>query len=370
MEFGLSEDQRMLVDTLERYLSQRYATVKPHDSMNAVAASITDHWHALAELGIIGALFTEDVGGFGGRGGDIAAVFEQFGRALVVEPFMSAMMAGHILARAGGNAGLVEAIISGTSVVMVAHEEPQMPVNIDGFRTRAKSVDGTWFLDGTKAVVAGLEGASHVLVSATIPGATGESVATGLFLVEAGTLGQSLRLYPTIDGGSAGELILAKTPATLVTPDGAELLAEAQCAGVLALCWEAVGIMDILKAATVDYLRTRKQFGVPIGKFQTLQHRLANVALEIEQARSAAINAASAFDGRGPERDKAAAAAKHTIGRVGNLVAEEAIQMHGGIGMTWELPLSHYAKRLIMIDHQLGDEDHHLSRYASLAFAP
>ena len=137
--------------------------------------------------------------------------------------------------------------------------------------------------------------------------------------------------------------------------------------GILALCAEAVGAMDMAKAATLDYLRTRKQFGVAIGSFQALQHRMADMALEIEQARSSVINAAAALDGERLTRERALSAAKFSIGRIATLVAEECIQLHGGIGMTWELPLSHYAKRLIMIDHQLGDEDHHLQRYMALS---
>jgi len=137
--------------------------------------------------------------------------------------------------------------------------------------------------------------------------------------------------------------------------------------GILALCAEALGAMEVAKTATLDYLRTRKQFGVAIGSFQALQHRMADMALEIEQARSSVINAAAALDSDRLTRERALSAAKFTIGRVGTLVAEECIQLHGGIGMTWELPLSHYAKRLIMIDHQLGDEDHHLQRYMALS---
>ena len=141
---------------------------------------------------------------------------------------------------------------------------------------------------------------------------------------------------------------------------------EAIAAGLVGLCWEAVAIMDALKDQTLDYLRTRKQFGIPIGKFQALQHRMATLALEIEQARSSAINAAARFHEGRIARERAVSAAKFTIGRVGTLAAEECIQMHGGIGMTWELPLSHYAKRLVMIGHQLGDEDDHLDRFIAL----
>lgn len=147
---------------------------------------------------------------------------------------------------------------------------------------------------------------------------------------------------------------------------GSDVLEYVQGYGVLALCAEALGAMEVTKVQTLDYLRTRKQFGQPIGSFQALQHRMADLLIEIEQARSAVINAAAAMHGHRYERERALSAAKVSMGHIGTRVAEECIQLHGGIGMTWELPLSHYAKRLVMIDHQLGDEDHHLARYMAL----
>jgi len=180
----------------------------------------------------------------------------------------------------------------------------------------------------------------------------------------------SRRGYANIDGGRSAELTLRSVtvPASaVVTENGEQAIAAAEAAGLLALSAEALGAMEIARDQTVDYVRTRKQFGVPIGKFQALQHRIATVLLEIEQARSAVINAADAFDG--PDGARALAAAKYTVGATGQLVAEEAIQLHGGIGMTWELPLSHYAKRITMIDSHLGDQDQHLQRYIALGRA-
>jgi alkylation response protein AidB-like acyl-CoA dehydrogenase len=193
-----------------------------------------------------------------------------------------------------------------------------------------------------------------------------------LFLVPAKTAGLTVRGCPAIDGGRVAELALdgvkLGADALLGTEgQGHATLERAIGRGVLALCAEAVGAMEAAKTATLDYLRTRKQFGILIGSFQALQHRMADLLLEIEQARSAVINAAAAIDGTDRvARERALSAAKFSIGRIGALVAEESIQMHGGIGMTWELPLPHYAKRLVMIDHQLGDEDHHLQRYIAL----
>lgn len=362
MDFRPSDDRQMLADTLTRFLADRYKI----DARNRIATSpegySADIWKQLAELGVIGALFDEAAGGFGGTGFDIAVVFEAIGKALVVEPFLGTLMAGRALTSAGGHEALLEAAIGGDAILAFADEEPQSRYDLGAIETRATKAGDGWALTGRKAVVPQLEAATDIVVSAK----SGDEVA--LFLVATDATGVSIRGYPMIDGGRGGELTLDGAEAALLAT-GAEAIGDAIAAGIVALSWEAVGLMDALKQATLDYLRTRVQFGVPIGKFQALQHRMATVALEIEQARSAAINAAAALDSEPRVRDRAASAAKFTIGRVGTLVAEEAIQMHGGIGMTWELPLSHFAKRLTMIGHQLGDEDHHLERYIALGKA-
>jgi alkylation response protein AidB-like acyl-CoA dehydrogenase len=366
MDFHHTEDRQLLADALGRYLQQRYPIETRHQISESEAGWSGKQWAALAELGILGALFGEKAGGFGGTGFDIAAVFEQLGKALVVEPFLGTLMAGRVLDKAGGQKALLDEVIAGSSLLAFAHEEPQSRYDLTEVGTRAERSGDGWTLAGQKAVVPQVEAADQILISARIAGTPGDATGIGLFLVERGAEGISLRGYPLVDGGRGGELIVSSAPAMLVAEEADELIEGAIAAGIVALSWEAVGVMDMLKVATLDYLRTRKQFGVPIGKFQALQHRMATVALEIEQARSAAINAADVLDAERQSRERAVSAAKYTIGRVGTLVAEEAIQMHGGIGMTWELPLSHYAKRLIMIGHQLGDEDYHLGRFMAL----
>jgi alkylation response protein AidB-like acyl-CoA dehydrogenase len=215
------------------------------------------------------------------------------------------------------------------------------------------------------------EAADVFLVSARTSGATDDTDGISLFLIPADTAGLQLQGSDTIDGGRVADLLLqdaALSADALLgsVGDGAALLERILGRGVLALCAEALGAMEVAKEATLDYLRTRKQFGLPIGSFQALQHRMADLLLEVEQARSAVINAAAALDADRLTRERALSAAKFSIGRIGTLVAEDSIQLHGGLGMTGELPLSHYAKRLVMIDHQLGDEDHHLQRYIAL----
>jgi alkylation response protein AidB-like acyl-CoA dehydrogenase len=360
MDFNHGEDRRMLGDTLRRYLAEK----APIEARNKVAYGDTgyspDVWHGLAELGVIGALFGEEAGGFGGGGFDIMVVFHEIGRALAVEPFLGALMVGHALA-AAGRTDAIEGIIAGTTITAFAHAEPQDHAPGDPLATRARRDGDGWTIDGAKAVVAHGEAADLLLVSAQ----TDAGVA--LFLVPRDAAGLAVRGYANIDGGRSAEVTLlgVTLPVTaLVTEDAAGPIAAAEAAGLLALCAEGLGAMEIARDQTVDYVRTRKQFGVPIGKFQALQHRIATVLLEIEQAHSAVINAADAFGTDAAPR--ALAAAKYTIGATGQLVAEEAIQLHGGIGMTWELPLSHYAKRITMIDSQLGDQDQHLQRYIAL----
>jgi alkylation response protein AidB-like acyl-CoA dehydrogenase len=330
-------------------------------------------WVRFAELGVVGALFDETDGGLGGDGFDIAVVFECLGRGLVVEPLLGALVVGRALALAGSHAqkALIASLIEGHSVAALAHDEPGSHYELTKVSTRAARTSNGWVLTGTKAVVQQGAEADCFLVSARTAGAVDAEAGISLFIVPRETAGVTVRGYPKIDGGRAAEITLNEVcigdEALLGERDAGLATLEAGIgAGVLALCAEALGAMDVAKEHTLEYLRTRKQFGVAIGSFQALQHRMAEMLLEIEQARSAVINAAAALGAGRIERERALSAAKYTIGRIGARVAEECIQMHGGIGMTWELPLAHYAKRLVMIDHQLGDEDHHLERYISL----
>ncbi len=359
MNFEHTDDRRMLADTLVRALRDGY----PIETRNAGAYGEAGYdpaiWQQLTELGIVSALFDEAAGGFGGSGFDIMVVFEALGRALVVEPFLGALMAGRALAKAGGHDETLAGIVSGETIAAFAHDDGATPV------TATKSGDD-WTLSGTKAVVSQAGAASVFVVTVE---QDGDPL---VLLVPADTAGVSVRSFNVVEGGAAGDVTFENVTLGAEARVGGEgqgqaIVDAAVGAGLLALSAEAVGAMEFVKEATLGYLRDRKQFGVPIGKFQALQHRMATVLLEIEQAHSAVINAASAFDGDDARaRERALSAAKYTIGRTGALVAEETIQLHGGIGMTWEYAVSHYAKRLVMIDHQLGDEDYHLQRYIAL----
>lgn len=369
MDFTHPEVRQMLADTFGRYLADHYG----FDVRSRIADSIEGwsraQWSTLAELGILGALFGEEAGGFGGHGFDIAVTFEQLGKALVVEPFLGTLMAGRALEIAGDSSNLINEAIAGAKVLAFAHYEASGRYDLDHVQTVATRLGDGWLLSGTKAVVPHLEAADTIVATARVAAEPGTPGELALFAINRTAAGVEVTGYPMIDGGRGGELRLDGSPAMLLgdVGQGLAIAESAVAAGNVGLCWEAVGIMDSLKDATLDYLRVRRQFGTAIGKFQVIQHRMAELALEIEQARSAAINAAAALDWAWSVRERAISAAKYTIGRVGTLVAEEAIQLHGGIGMTWELPLSHYTKRLTMIGHQLGDEDYHLERFITFS---
>lgn len=349
MDFEKSDDRRMLADSLDRWLADAY----PPEHRNRVAYAAPFHdpakWDELAGLGILHALAPEDRGGFGGAGFDVLTVFESLGRALCPEPVLPALLATRILMAA--DAGL-EPLLTGTARYALACGEPDAPWDVEAIETRAARDGEGWTLTGRKSVVYGAPAADAILVVAR------DGDALSVFELAADAVRRAD--YGLIDGGGASDLFLDATPARRVLPDAIDTVRDALDWGRLALCAEAVGAMDAARDMMLDYLRTRRQFGRAIGSFQALQHRAVEMAIEIEQARSLAILAASRMDA--PERSRTMSMAKSLIGRVAQRVAEESVQMQGGIAMTWEYPASHYAKRLTMLDAQFGDADWHLAR--------
>ena len=369
MDFNHTEDRRMLADTLSRFLRDTYAIEKRHEAAESEHGFSEETWGQLAELGILGALFKEEDGGFGGAAFDVAVVFEELGRALVVEPVLPALISGTLLAELGDDAqkGKIEEIVGGGLKLTLAHSEPTSRYELSEVATIAK--DGK--LDGTKVAVMNAASADGILVTARTAGELWDEDGISLYLIDPKAEGVTIREVPGIDGTRVAEVTLSGVAGELVGPEGGAFAAleKAIALANVALSAEALGAMQVAKDLTLDYLKQRKQFGVVIGKFQVLQHRMADVLIELEQASSAVINAAGRFDEDRVTREKYVSAAKNTIGRVGKLVAEETIQMHGGIAMTWEYAAGHYAKRIIMIDHVFGDADFHLERYVELGRA-
>lgn len=352
MDFNLTSDRQMLADTLNRYLADNY----PVDHRNRVAYELPAHdpakWTELSELGALYAFASEEAGGMGGTGFDIAVVFEAMGRAICPEPMLGALMAARLLTKAGAD---MDPLLSGETRYAVALSEIDAPYDMADISTTAQTSGASYSLSGRKTSVYGGQSADVLLVAAKLNGKL------AVFLIKAADA--NIIGYPMMDGGGAAEVMLENTPAELLIENADAAIADALNAGIVALCAEAVGLMEYTHQTTVDYMKQRKQFGKPIGSFQALQHRAVDMLTEIEQARSITIKAAAELGG--PDAARFASMAKNLIGRAGRLVAEEAIQMSGGIAMTWEYPISHYAKRIIMIDHQLGDTDYHLSRIMS-----
>lgn len=373
MNFEHTESRRMLAEMLGRFLDERYS----FEERNRIAYSETGYseevWKELAELGVISALFEEKHGGLGGEGFDLAVIFEALGRRLSVEPFLSVLLAGKLIAGRGNDdqrQHVVE-MLAGNCLAALAHYEPEGRYELNHVATTAQAEDGGFVINGHKSVVSFGDRCDLIVVSARTAGEVDALDGVSLFLLPANSAGLRVRGYANVDGGRAAELhfdnVKVSAEQMLGGLGGAHAdIEQAIAAGALALSAQALGAMEMAKDFTVEYFKTRQQFGVAIGKFQALQHRMAEMLLEIEQSRSAVINAANALASDRQTRERAVSAAKYTVGRVGTLVAEETVQMHGGIGVTWELPLGHYAKCLTMIDHQLGDEDYHLQRFIDL----
>ncbi len=377
MNFELTEERSMMQDALRRFLSN---TVTPSSREASEASDIgfsEEVWKGLAELGVVGALFTEDQGGYGGAGFDITAVFEETGRAGVMEPLLdTAVLAGGLLADLGGDdAGTqIEQIVAGELHIALGHGEPSSRYDLSRVETKATRTAEGYVLEGRKSVVVNASAAELFLVSARTSGATSDESGISLFMVPRSTAGLEIRDYPLSGGGRGAELVITnmQIPASALLGDEGQAfpaIAKAHARATTAICAEAVGLMDAMRDLTGDYLKTRQQFGRPIGKFQALQHRMADMLIEIEQARSAVINLAGNVDGPVAQRDLHVAATKNLVSRAGKLVVEECIQMHGGIGMTMEYDLGHFAKRLTMVEHRFGDAIHHLERFIEKAVA-
>ncbi|MEL6998795.1 MAG: acyl-CoA dehydrogenase [Pseudomonadota bacterium] len=366
MDFELSEERQMLKDTAERFIREQYPIEKRHAATKSEAGYDREMWASFCELGLAGALIPAEAGGFGGTGEDIALVFEALGRGIVVEPFLPTLLAATVLADAG-RTELIEAAMEGQVQLAFAHVEPEAYYTPSHVEVTARD-DGGWSLSGRKAVVINGATADHLVVTARVSGDAVDEDGLGLFLVDRTAAGVSVDDHESIDGPHVAEVSFSNAPADPLGTPGADwpLIEKALAAGVLAVSAEALGAMDVAKDMTVDYLKERKQFGKAIGANQVLQHRVVDMLLELEQARSAVMLAANTFESDRDTRELNVSAAKNLVGRAGRLIAEESIQMHGGVAMTWEWPLPHFAKRVIMIDHLFGDVDHHLERFIEI----
>jgi len=379
MDFNLTDTQQMLHDTANRLIRERYGFEERGRILRSADGFSRTMWATFAELGLLGIEVAEEHGGIGGTFHDVAIVAEAFGRGLVVEPFLPTVILGAGLIRAAGTdtqkAEFLPRIVEGALFVAFAHGEPKSRYTLSHVATTAAASGDGFTLTGEKAVVPGGDCADLFIVSARTAGAVGDRQGLSLFLVPKDAPGLTVRGYPTVDGTRAAEVSLngVQVPrSALLGPDGGAfpLIEQATDRAIAALCAEAVGAMEALNAQTLDYLKTRTQFGVPIGSFQVLQHHMVDMTTAFEQAKSLAILAADRADHPDATvRAKAISAAKVQIGKSGRFIGQTAIQMHGGIGITMEYSAGHYFKRLTAIDRMFGDVDVHLARFAELSAA-
>lgn len=374
MDFAPTDDQRMIADAVSSLLADRHDFETRRRRLAGGATHDADLWSELAALGVLGAEIDEAHGGSGGGFADLAAVLEPCGGALVNEPLIPAVvLAGGLLQAAGApdqKARLLGAVARGDLIVAVAHAERRARDTLAWVETTARRHGDGWRLDGAKAVVMGGDAAGLFIVSARTAGAAEDAGGISLFLVPADTPGLGVRPYPVYDGSGAADLELDDVDVPVDALLGAEgeglsLIEHAWDRGAAAVCVEAVGAMTALRDLTLDYIRTREQFGQPIGRFQALQHRAVDMHMSVELARSMALLAVSAADEPDPaERARQVSAAKHAISVACREVGQSAVQLHGGIALTDEYAAGHYFKRLTMIERLFGDADHHLQRYA------
>ena len=376
MDFSLNEEQRILKDSADRF-------VREHCSFDRRRALVSDepgyseeNWRRMAELGWLGACVPEVCGGIGGGPVETMLLMEAFGAGLVPEPyFPSVVLGGNLVATAGSEAqkqALLPALAAGDLKLAFACVEAQAGYDLFDVETTAERRDGGYVVNGAKGVVLGAPTADRIIVCARTAGGSRDRDGIGLFLVDRIAGGVQLRGYRTVDGLRAAEVafenVMVDEDATLGDPRGAWPVIEAVAErAVAALCAEAVGAMDVIVNSTAEHLKTRRQFGRPIGTFQVLQHQFADMVIASEEARSMTYAATLRLEGSDPAlRAKTVSGAKHVIGRNGRLIGQRGIQLHGGMGMTEEVGVGHYFKRLTMIDMTFGDHAYHLRRYAGL----
>jgi hypothetical protein len=359
MDFDFSDDQEMLRDTVRKWVERGYDFERRRGIVKAGGFS-RDAWKEIGELGILGLQVPEEHGGMGMGPVEAMVIMEELGRGLVLEPFAEVALVAPSLILAGQAAASprwLQGIAEGRELVVLAHEERRSRYRLDHVETKAVRNGGDWRLSGTKIVVPAGGAVDAFVVSARVSGAVDDGSGVALFLVSKGAAGAEVRPYPTQDGASAADLVLGEAEAVELVPAGAALpaLERAVDIGIAALCAEAVGAMDRLVALTVEYMNTRKQFGVPIATFQALRHRIADVKMQLELARSMSYFATLKLGEPAPARRRAVAQAKLQLGTSMRFVGQQCIQLHGGIGVTDEYAASHYFKRLTVIEMTFGD---------------
>jgi len=376
MDFSFTEEQTLLRNSVQKFVQNDYSFDARRAIIKSEAGWKKENWAKIAEMGLLAAPFTEEQGGLGGGPIETMIIMEEFGRGLVVEPFLGTVVLGGGFLRHGGSKAqqdkYIPEIVEGKRTMAFAFAEPQGRYNLADLSVTAKKSGAGYTLNGHKAVVVGAPWADTLIVTARTAGAQRDAKGVSVFVVDKKVKGVSCRDYPTVDGLRASEVtfenVSVGADAVIGEVDnGLPLIERVVDEGIAALSAEAIGGMKVLNDATVEYCKTRKQFGVPIGKFQVLQHRMVDMFMNYEQSVSITYMVTLKLDGTAEERRKAASAAKVQIGKAGRFIGQQAVQLHGGMGMTDELNVGHYFKRLTMIDTMFGNVDHHLKRYSEAA---
>jgi pimeloyl-CoA dehydrogenase small subunit len=374
MDFDLTDEQRLLRDSVERLLADHYGFDKRRSYLAEPEGWSRGLWAQYAELGLLGLPFPEDHGGFGGGPIEVMLVMEAFGRVLALEPYLATVVLGGTALRVAGREGQKSAILpqiaEGNMILAFAHGERQARYDLSDVLTTAKPKGGGWALDGAKSVVPHGDSAQRLIVSARTARERDDPDGITLFLVDAAANGVARRGYPMRDGTRAAEISLSgvqvgEEDVLGEVGAGFPIIERVVEAGIAATCAEAVGAMEAMQAMTLEYLKTRTQFGRPIGQNQVLQHRATEMLMELERGRSMAMLAAMMVEEPdAAERAHNIAMAKVGVGQASKFVSQNAIQLHGGIGMTEEYAVGHYFRRCMVIEHTFGDTAHHVSRLA------
>ncbi|MCG8672699.1 MAG: acyl-CoA dehydrogenase [Pseudomonadales bacterium] len=371
MDFSLTEEQRLLKDSLDKFVQQEYDFESRRAIVENDAGFSAKHWQTFADLGWLAIPFSEEAGGLGGGPVETMLLMESFGKGLVAEPWLTTvLMSGYLIENLGSEEQkqrYLPAIVQGEMQVAVAVWEQQHGFDNQVVSTSANAVSGGYEINGQKEFVINGQNANCLLVSAKID--DGNESSLGLFCVDTTIPGISTQAFKTVEGGRAANVtfdnVVLDESALLASGEAVEkAIQHCMALGTFAVCAEAVGIMELLYNTTVEYTKTRKQFGVPIGKFQVLQHRMVNMFILYEQSQSLLLMAAIKLSEGGEEAQQAVSALKTWIGQAGRKLGQESIQLHGGMGMTDELNVGYYFKRLTAIDALFGNADMHLDRYA------
>ena len=376
MDFSFTNEQTMLRDSVASYLADHYDFDARRAAINSPDGWRPAVWKAFAEdLGLLGASFAEDHGGLGGGATEVMVVMEEFGKALVVEPYLGTVVIGGGFLKHGAPAGaadLIGQIIEGKATFAFAYAEPQGRYTLSDLKTTATKKGAGYVLNGMKSVVIGAPWASHLIVTARTGGDQREAKGVSVFVVDKSAAGLSTRDYPTVDGRRASEVTFENVSVPADALIGAEggalpLIERVVDEAIAATCAESLGVLRRLHEGTLSYTKERKQFGVPIASFQVLQHRMVDMFIQLEQSISMTYMAHIKLGEGDAERAKGVSAAKVQIGRACRFVGQNAIQLHGGMGMTDEMAIGHYFKRATMIEGEFGSVDHHLRRYETLS---